>query len=158
VDLNLFKVQREFADPISSADASIVHNLNTDVRIIPQQASSLQLLIPCTQFRDLFAMLVISSVNVDVQEAALVEVCAALNMLSKPFFLTGELDQVDQRGFKVLAYCSEHDSANEQHQWREVSAPLGPWLHALVCGSFQRDKCNMFVGPFLIQSQSGNIG
>ncbi len=32
VDLNLFKVQREQADAISSADASTVHNLNTDVR------------------------------------------------------------------------------------------------------------------------------
>lgn len=29
-------------------------------------------------------------------------------------------DQVDQRGFKVLAYCNEHDSVDEQHQWREV--------------------------------------
>ena len=30
-----------------------------------------------SQFRDLFAMLVISSVNVSVQEAVLVEVCPA---------------------------------------------------------------------------------
>ncbi len=31
VDLNLFKMQREHADPISSADPSIVHTLNADV-------------------------------------------------------------------------------------------------------------------------------
>ena len=32
--------------------------------------------------------------------------------------------QVDQRGFKVLAYCNEHDSVDEQHQWREVRKPV----------------------------------
>jgi hypothetical protein len=32
VDLNLFKVQREEADPISSIDTNVVHTLNTDVR------------------------------------------------------------------------------------------------------------------------------
>jgi hypothetical protein len=34
VDLNLFKVQREEADPVSSVDANVVHTLNTDVRVL----------------------------------------------------------------------------------------------------------------------------
>ncbi len=78
-------------------------------------------------------MLVIASVNVDVQEAALVEVRAPRN--TRVRFLNA-INQVDQRGFKVLAYCNELDSANEQHQWREVSPPrplsLAPRSHSDV--------------------------
>jgi hypothetical protein len=99
-------MQREEADPISSADASVLHALNTDVRAASLQLArgfgstctgfrfnlhgiSVQLARGCdalawtdgrSQFRDLFAMLVISSVNVDVQEAALVEVWAVLSL------------------------------------------------------------------------------
>jgi hypothetical protein len=39
VDLNLFKVQREAADPISSMDAGIVHSLNTHVRAMSTHPS-----------------------------------------------------------------------------------------------------------------------
>jgi hypothetical protein len=66
-------------------------------------------------------MLVISSVNVDVQEAALVQVRAVTARFApsppNPFA------QVDRRGFKVLAFCNERDSADENHQWREVVSP-----------------------------------
>ena len=62
-------------------------------------------------------MLVISSVNVSVQEAVLVEVYAARTFTPR---VLDCIVQVDQRGFKVLAHCNEHDSVNEQHQWREV--------------------------------------
>ena len=74
-------------------------------------------------------MLVIASVNVDVQEAALVEVRAPRSTCVQ---FINAINQVDQRGFKVLAYCNELDSANEQHQWREVSPPLSPWHRAAI--------------------------
>ena len=51
VDLNLFKMQREQADPISSADASIVHTLNADVR-------SVWLCIVCVFFRFCVSLIV----------------------------------------------------------------------------------------------------
>ena len=63
-------------------------------------------------------MLVISSVNVDVQEAALVEVCAVTARFAP--FPPNPFAQVDRRGFKVLAFCNERDSVDEKHQWREV--------------------------------------
>ena len=69
-------------------------------------------------------MLVISSVNVYVQEAALVEVCSTCIAHMPYFRCTDWHAQVDQRGFKVLAYCNERDSVDEQHQWREVCRTL----------------------------------
>ena len=66
-------------------------------------------------------MLVISSVNVDVQEAALVEVCAVTARFAP--FPPNPFAQVDRRGFKVLAFCNERDSVDEKHQWREVGSP-----------------------------------
>jgi hypothetical protein len=68
-------------------------------------------------------MLVISSVNVYVQEAALVEVRAASCARADAAALIRWREQVDQQGFKVLAYCNERDSVDEQHQWREVRQP-----------------------------------
>ena len=52
VDLNLFKVQREEPDPVSSMDASVLHALNTDVRTAPLRAFSFLALL-CTHWHSL---------------------------------------------------------------------------------------------------------
>ena len=57
VDLNLFKVQREEPDPVSSMGASVLHALNTDVRTAPLCAFSsfpfLSFALLCTHWHSL---------------------------------------------------------------------------------------------------------